>query len=276
VEVLFGALSSVFYGVADFLGGEAARRVSAATVVFWAGAISFPLITLAALVVGGGATLSDYLLGVAAGTSGAFGLVMLFAGLSRGNAAAVAPAAAAMAAVLPVAVAIVGGERPSFLAWVGVTVAIPAIVLCSWVAAPGESMRGSLGYGLAAGLGFGGFTAIIRFTSPESNLLPLISSRAATMVVVAVLAVAGTWRLTGFATAPRGVILGNALLDVSGNVALLLAVRSGSLALAAVASSFYPAITVAMARIVNAEHLRTRQVVGIALTVAAMITIATA
>lgn len=276
MEVLFGALSSIFYGVADFLGGEGARRVYAATVVFWAGAISFPLITVAALVVGGDATVTDYLLGVAAGTAGAFGLVMLFAGLSRGHAAAVAPAAAAMAAVLPLAVAIIGGERPSALAWVGVIVAIPAIVLSSWVAQPGEDLRGSLGYGLAAGLGFGGFTAIIRFTSPDSGLLALISSRAATMAVVVILSLVGVWKLTGFSTTPRPVIVGNALLDVSGNVALLLAVRSGSLALAAVASSFYPAITVAMARIVNSEHLRRRQLVGLGLTVAAMTTIAIA
>ncbi len=274
MEVLFGALSSLLYGVADFLGGEAARRSPASTVVFWAGVLSFPLITVAALVVGGQARPADFVLGVAAGTAGAFGLVFLFAGLSRGQAAAVAPAAAAMAAVLPVLVAVVDGERPSALAWVGVAVAIPAIVLCSWVADPGEASNGSLGYGLAAGLGFGGFTAIIRFTSPDSNLLPLISSRAATIVVVAALALAGTWRLTRFSSAPRRLVAGNALLDVSGNVALLLAVRSGSLALAAVASSLYPAVTVAMARIVNSESLRRRQTLGLVLTLLAMITIA--
>lgn len=274
MEVLFGALSSLLYGVADFLGGEASRRSPASTVVFWAGVLSFPLITVAALVVGGEARPADYLLGVAAGTAGAFGLVFLFAGLSRGNAASVAPAAAAMAAVLPVFVAVIDGERPSALAWAGVAVAIPAIVLCSWVADPGEGSKGSLGYGLAAGLGFGGFTAIIRFTTADSNLLPLISSRASTIVVVAALALAGTWRLTGFSSTPRRLVAGNALLDVSGNVALLLAVRSGSLALAAVASSLYPAVTVAMARVVNSESLHRRQAVGLALTLLAMITIA--
>jgi hypothetical protein len=33
VEVLLGGLSSLLYGVADFLGGEASRKVTAATVV---------------------------------------------------------------------------------------------------------------------------------------------------------------------------------------------------------------------------------------------------
>jgi drug/metabolite transporter (DMT)-like permease len=276
VDVLLGALSSVFYGLADFLGGEGAKRAPAASFVLWAGVVSFPLITVVALVVGGEAAPADYLLGAAAGALGSFGLVALFAGLSRGNAAAVAPAAAATAAVLPVIVAVLDGERPDPLAWAGVAVAIPAIVLSSWADDPHGRLRGSVGFGLAAGLGFGGFTAIIRFTSPESNLLPLIASRASTMVVILVLAALGAWKLVGFGAVPRRIVVGNALLDVTGNITLLLAVRAGSLALAAVAASFYPAVTVTMARFINAEHMRKRQMLGLALTVLAMTAIALA
>jgi uncharacterized membrane protein len=274
VEVVLGGLSSLLYGFADFLGGEGAKRAPAAAVVLWAGSLSFPLILTVALIIGGEADTTDYLLGAAAGTAGAVGLVSLFAGLGRGQAAAVAPTAAAVAAILPVVVAVVGGERPSVLAWVGVVVAIPAIVLSAWVADPGESLRGSVSYGLLAGLGFGGFTAIIGFTDPNSNLLPLISSRASTMAVVLVLTAFGVWKLVGFGSSPRLLVAGNALLDVSGNVALLLAIRAGSLALAAVAASFYPAVTVLLARLVNGEHLRVRQIAGIALTVMAMSAIA--
>jgi drug/metabolite transporter (DMT)-like permease len=274
VEVVLGGISSLLYGFADFLGGEGAKRAPAAAIVLWAGVLSFPLILVVALIVGGDADISDYLLGAAAGMAGAVGLVSLFAGLGRGQAAAVAPTAAAVAAVLPVVVAVIEGERPSILAWAGVLVAIPAIVLSAWVADPGESLRGSVGYGLAAGLGFGGFTAIIGLTDDASNLLPLITSRASTMGVVLVLTALGVWRLVGFGESPRFLVAGNAILDVSGNVALLLAVRAGSLALAAVAASFYPAVTVLMARLVNGEHLRARQISGIALTVVAMSAIA--
>ena len=274
MEVILGGISSLLYGVADFLGGEGAKRAPAAAIVLWAGVISFPMILVVALVVGGDTGPVDLLLGAAAGIAGAVGLVSLFAGLSRGNAAAVAPTAAALAAVLPVIVAVVGGERPSTLAWVGVAVAVPAIVLSSWVADPGETPRGRFGYGLVAGLGFGGFTSIIGFTDPESNLLPLITSRAATMLAVLALTGLGVWKLVGFGSVPQRVVLGNAVLDVSGNVALLLAVRAGSLALAAVAASFYPAVTVLLARLVNAEHLRSRQIVGLVLTIVAMAAIA--
>jgi drug/metabolite transporter (DMT)-like permease len=64
------------------------------------------------------------------------------------------------------------------------------------------------------------------------------------------------------------------LLDVSANVSLVVALRAGSLAVAAVAASFYPAITVVMARLVNAEHVRWQQALGLALTIVAMSAIA--
>jgi drug/metabolite transporter (DMT)-like permease len=274
VEVVFGGISSLLYGAADFLGGEGARRASAATIVFWAGLISFPLIVVVASLAGGEATGVDYLLGALAGASGAIGLVFLFAGLGRGRAASVAPVAAAVAAVVPVVVAVVEGERPSLIAWLGVAVAVPAIVLSAWVADPGAADRGGAVFGLIAGLGFGGFTALIRFTGEESNLLPLVASRASTMLVVLVLSLVGVWKLTRFSATPRRIVVGNALLDVSGNVALLLAVRAGSLALAAVAASFYPAVTVIMARVVNSEHLHRRQVLGLGLTLLAMTAVA--
>lgn len=259
--VFLGAISSVLYGVGDFLGGEGAKRVSAPTVVLWAGVVSLPLITVVALLIGGDAVSGDLWLGAAAGAAGAFGLVTLFTGLGKGQAAAVAPAAAVLSGVFPLAVAVATGETLSGLDWVGVAVAIPAIVLCSWVADPGEVPFGGVWYGLAAGLGFGGYTIFINGTSEASELLPLIPARAATMAVVAVLALVGVWRVSGFSASPRWIVVGNGLLDVSGNVALLLALRAGSLARVSIAASFYPAVTVLMARIVNSEHLGGRQIV---------------
>ena len=274
MEIFLGGLSSLFFGVADFLGGEGARRVSAASIVLWAGVISYPIILVAAFLVGGEAGIFDYLIGLIAGCSGAVGLVSLFAGLSRARAAIVAPVAAALSAVIPVLGGVIQGERPSALAWTGVAIGIPAIVMCASVEGGRRSHGGGFGYGALAGLGFGGFAVIIDQTSPDSSLLPLITSRAATMLVMLLVGLAGGWALTGFRKMPRKLVVGNGLFDVSGTVTLLLALRQGSLALAAVAASFYPAITVLMAKVLNAEHLRARQVVGIALTLVALTLIA--
>ena len=115
---------------------------------------------------------------------------------------------------------------------------------------------------------------MIRFTGEESNLLPLVASRASTILIVIILGGLGVWKLVQLGETPRPIVVGNAVLDVAGNVALLLAIRAGSLALAAVAASFYPAVTVMIARMVNSEHLRGRQVVGLGLTLLAMTAIA--
>lgn len=272
--VLLGGLSSVLYGVGDFLGGEGAKRVSAATVVVWAGVISFPLITVAAYLFGGGVEAADLWLGAAGGTAGAFGLVALFAGLGKGQAAAVAPAAAAFSGVFPVLVALVIGDELAISTWIGLAIAIPAIVLCSWVSDPGDIPLGGVWYGLAAGLGFGTYTVLLDLTSAASGLFPLIPARAATMTAVALAGLFRLWNVTGVTTIPKGIVFGNGVLDVSGNMALLLALRAGSLAPVAVAASFYPAVTVLMARLVNSERLRVRQVVGLALTLAALAAIA--
>lgn len=266
--VLLGALSAIFYGVADFLGGEGAKRAPAPAIVLWSGVASFPFVVGAALLAGGRATPGDLAIGALAGGSGALGLVSLFAGLARGTAATVAPVSAVLAGVFPVLAAVALGERPSPLAWLGVALAVPAVAL---TAAVGRRLRAEgLAHGLAAGLGFGGYAIVIDLTSETSRLLPLIPARAATMIVVAAVAVAGFWRVTGPREVPTGIVVGNGIFDVAGNVALLAGLREGSLALVAVAGSFFPAVTVAMARIVNGERLLRRQVVGIALTLIAL------
>lgn len=272
--VLLGGLSSAFYGVADFLGGEGAKRVSSPTVVLWASLLAFPLILLTAFVVGGEPTPRDLWLGALGGSLGVFGLVTLFAGLGRGQAAAVAPASAISGGLFPVLIALVLGETLSRSTWIGVALAIPAIILCSWVADRGEVPLGGVWYGLTAGVGFGAYTVILDQISPDAGLFPLIPSRGASILVIALLATAGAWKVTGFASIPRGIVFSNGLLDYSGNVTLLLALQAGALAPVAVAASLYPAVTVLMARLVNHEHLRGRQVLGLILTLVALAAIA--
>jgi uncharacterized membrane protein len=272
VGVLLGALSAVFYGIADFLGGEGAKRSPAPAIVLWSGVVSFPFVVAVALIVGGEATTTDLVIGALAGTSGAFGLVSLFAGLARGRAASVAPVSAVLAGIFPVLVAVALGERPSALAWLGIALAVPAVALS---AAVGSSLRAEgVAFGVAAGFGFGGYAIVIDLTAAASRLLPLITARAATMAVVGLVAWAGVWAVAGPREVPGRIVAGNGILDVAGNIALLAGLRAGSLALVAMAGSFFPAVTVAMARVVNGERLLRRQILGVALTLAALAAIA--
>ncbi len=268
--VLLGGLTALLYGVGDFVGGEATKRAPAAANVLVAGLIALPLVAVAAAVVGGEASAGDWLAGAVAGVCGAVGLVILFVGLARGKAAAVAPAAAATGAALPVVVGVMLGERPSEVAWIGVAIAIPAIILCSWVAETRSIPGGGLAYGAGAGVLFGTYTVVISRTAESSALLPLIPARAATVVTMLALALGGAWKLASVATIHRGYVAAHGLLDVTGNVTLLVALRSGSLVLVSIAASAYPAVTVALARLVNGETLRRRQLLGVALTLVAL------
>ena len=105
-------------------------------------------------------------------------------------------------------------------------------------------------------------------------MLPLVPARGATMVVVLIMSAASLWKVAGWGDVPRGIVASNGVLDVAGNTALLLALRTGSLALVGVTSSFYPAVTVLLSRIINGEEVRARQAVGVALTLAALTAIA--
>ena len=115
---------------------------------------------------------------------------------------------------------------------------------------------------------------MINLTSEAAGLLPLIPARGVAMLVVIAVGFGGLWKITGPRQVPMLIVAANGILDAAGNVTLLLALRAGSLALAGVSASFYPAVTVLMARMVNGERLRGRQVVGIALTLTALSAIA--
>lgn len=272
--VLLGGLTSLLYGVGDFVGGEATRKAPAPAVVLAAAFVTIPLITMAGLLVGGDATAADWALGGAAGTCGAVGLVLLFAGLARGRAASVAPVAAAVGAAVPVVAGVLLGERPSAVAWTGVAIAIPAIVFCSWAPVSGSAKGGGVAYGLGAGSLFGSYTVIISRTADASNLLPLIPARGAFLVVMLALALGGVWKLSTLPTVPKGLVTAHGVLDVAGNITLLLALRSGSLVAVSIASSAYPAVTVGLARLVNGERLRQVQVLGVVLSLVALTLIA--
>lgn len=273
--VLFGGLTSLLYGVGDYVGGRASRSGPAPGVVLIAGVVALPLIAITALVVGGEATATDWSYGAISGSCGAIGLALLFAGLARGRAASVAPVAAAVGAVVPVVSGVVLGERPSLLAWTGVALAIPAIVMCSWGPSTTDTVKGGgAWYGVVAGILFGSYTVIISRTGAASNLLPLIPARGATIVVMLALGLGGAWKLRMVRDIPLGLAAAHGLLDVAGNVALLLGLRVGSLVSVSMAASVTPAVTVAIARFVDREHLRPVQVAGVFLTLVALALIA--
>jgi len=196
VVTILALAAAVLYGTADFLGGVASRRASVFAVLALtvpAGAVVMLVVALLGQVpalgghggLGSAASVGDWSAvgwAAASGVCGAAGLVAFYAGFATAPISVVAPVAALVSAVLPVGVAIAGGERPAATVIVGGLICLVAIVLVSAQPAdhdgarphdgPRDHGRGrrlvasrrlrALGYGAAAGAGFGLFFIFLK------------------------------------------------------------------------------------------------------------------
>src|SRR3954447_26167843 len=160
MAVLLALCSALAYGLSDFLGGFVSRRTSAWSVAVVGQSSSAACTALVALFVAGEATPADFGWAVLAGVGVGVGTGFLYRGFASGRMGVVAPVSAVGAALVPVLVGAVSGERLSLWVWLGVVAALPAIWLVSSApSADARAGRGALGAGLLdgalAGLGFG-------------------------------------------------------------------------------------------------------------------------
>ena len=280
MAALLALISALCYGVSDFSGGLAARRVAATTVVLVSNAFSLLLAVLAvALLPGSVYSATDMAWGVAAGAVGLLGVVLLYRGLAIGPMSVVAPLTAVLSAVVPVVVGIARGERPGPVAVIGVVLAVPAMVLIGRAPRRQQGVRlsrGALVSALCAGVSFGGFYVLLAQTGSSGGAWPLVGQRAASVVILLALAAVAVTRRT--AALPDGSALRLAIvagtMDFAANLAYVLATHRGLLALVAVISSLYPATTLLLARGLLKERVARQQGAGLALAAAAVALIA--
>ncbi len=264
MSLLYGVLSAVFYGSADYLGGRITRTTGAVAAVLWTQIAALAVGLVAAPLVGDGRPiLADMLWGAGAGVAGTAGVVALYRGLAFGRSAVVAPLSALIGGGVPLAYGLALGERPGLAASVGIALALPAIFLT----AGGTVARGAgTPFGVLAGLGFGLFFVLLVNTSVESGLWPLVAAKAASIAVLGLLpmvrSIPDRSTLGGLGVVGTG--------DMAANIFFLLAVRLGPVAMAAVVVSLFPAVTVGLFRILDAEPISRRQWLGVVLAVMAL------
>ncbi len=290
--------AAILYGTADFLGGVASRRAS----VFAVLALTVPtgaVVMVAVALLGGTPWVSGLFghgglgaptaigdwsaVGWAAlsGVCGAGGLTAFYAGFAAAPISVVAPVAALVSAVLPVGVAVADGERPRAGVIVGGLLCLAAIALVSTQSAQAPEHEGqdppgggrsraagrllALGYGAAAGVGFGLFFLFLKNAGQSGVLWPVAISRSAGTVLAFAIALAtGTrpWRQRGRLV---GIALASGTIDAAANVCYVLATRAGLFGLAVVITSLYPGTTVLLARFVLGERMRWLQRAGLLL-----------
>lgn len=264
-------LASMVYGSADFLGGLASRKTSALTVVTLSQGVGlFVVLATIPFFPAARAATSDVAWGAAAGMAGAVGVGLLYYALAIGTMSIVAPVTAIFAVLVPFAVGIVQGERPTALAVSGVAVAVVAIVLVSQTPADVEQHAAqlrSIVIAVLSGIAIGLFLVALDGASDEAGLWTLVIARIASLVLLLPVAlIRGIWPARGSV----GPIIAAGVLDMSANIFYLLAVARGMLSIVATLVALYPAATVILARIVYGERLRLRQQWGVVCAIAAV------
>jgi uncharacterized membrane protein len=275
ITVVLGLAAAVLYGVGDFAGGIASRRLTAVSVLL----VSYPVgaVLMAALLpaFGGRASLHSILFGIAGGASGLVGVVLLYSLMTVAPINVISPVTAVLAAIVPVVVGVGIGERPPLTAWLGIVLGLGAVVLVSRTTE--DHPHGRIGAGVIAlafvsGLGFGMYFVFLARAGHDSGLWPLVVSRFASALLIVPLAAARK----AF-TVVRGRLLAVVVLagscDALANMCFLLASRHGLLSLASVLTSLYPATTVILAVWLLREHTSMTQRIGLGLAAGSIVLI---
>lgn len=298
VALALGAALS--YGVADFLGGVAARRatVFASTTVNYV--VAAAVLAVLVAVSGGVWSAQAVAAGLIAGVLALVGFLAFFAALAAGPISLVTPLIALLSSLVPVAAALVAGETLSPLIWVALVVAIAGSVLIGMehrVSTAGLGVR-TVVLTLTAGLGFGFATVALDRVPDDSGLIPVLLDSGTGAVVLLVVAAAAPASATlrrwialldgegdpmptatargirsPLATHRRWVVLavGAGLLTGIANLLLMLGLHAGSVAVVAVLTNLYPLATMALAWVVLRERLSATQLVGALLALAASV-----
>ena len=258
------ALTAAFsWGAGDFCGGLASRKVNQFQVLLLTTSSSLLLLFLFALFEKESLPAGwDAALAITAGISGSLGLAALYRGLSLGNAALVAPVAGVIGAIIPTLTGLFFEGWPSFLVLLGFALSLAGIWL---VARSNEksphSTRSGLGLAILAGIGFGGFLALIAQMKTEDIFGPLVLSKLASLVLAIFLIWMRRLPLPKPGVSPVAILSG--FLDAGGNILYLFATQFIRLDVAALLSSLYPAATVLLSGLILKEKLSRQQWMGV-------------
>ncbi len=280
MPLLLGVIVAAAFGTGDFLGGLASRRMPTLVTLGISQVLALAGAVVVAVVAGGDPALHDLLLGGLAGLMNVAALGCLYQGMAIGQIGVVAPLAAVIGAVIPVAWALAVGERPSALALFGVALAIAAGGLISRGTEESISPRSGRALLLAvgAGVGFGLSFVCYAATGHDSGFWPVLTARAtAVLAVLVTLAVTRTRPPSLTARDEREPVVqasGAGVLDLAATTLLLVAVRSGLAATVAPVAALAPGFTVAHARWYLHEHVSRAQVVGLVLALVGLALIA--
>jgi drug/metabolite transporter (DMT)-like permease len=258
--------ASVTWGIADFFGPLKGRTFGALRVLVYVQVGGLAAIALIVAIRGEGPAHAGALLAIPAAISGTLGLYAYYRGIAVGAVSIVAPIAG-ISAVVPVAVGIASGDRPSAWQWTGIAASLVGVFLASRERSEGGRIAAGVGLALLAAIGFGGyFPPMHAAGNADFWWASLIFRATSTSVILAVVAI----RRPALGVPPLQVPV-LALIgvgDMLGNLLFAAAASSGLVSITSVLASLYPIVTVLLARIILKERVARSQETGIILTLA--------
>jgi drug/metabolite transporter (DMT)-like permease len=301
LAIVLALASAITYGGSDYMAGLATRAASVIRVLLLEQVVSLGLallivpwlspLRLSAAAAGWGAE---------AGITGIFGAMVLYLGFRHAAFSVASTLSAVSSAGLSVAAGLLFGERPGALALAGIMLALPAIAAVSAGpvsagpvsagpvsagpaetvpsetadAVPGRHLAGA-GYGLLAGACFALYFIGLNRAGSGSGLWPVLVGLAASMLVVLSIA-AATRQLRWPPRGSRWLSAVTGATGTAGTMLFFLASHDGLLAVTAVITALYPAITIVAARFLLGERLTRLRLAGLCLAGASVALIAVA
>jgi drug/metabolite transporter (DMT)-like permease len=275
LAIVLALASAIGYGGSDFAAGIASRSASVIQVTLFASAVSALVVAVALPFAARPApSVAALTWGVLAGLGGTGGAFALYLGFRHAAFSVAAPISAVGTAGFSVLAGLLWGERPSALALAGIVLALPAIAGVSASAASAdsettpESGSGRPLTGVAYGLVAGAFFALLLIgldrAGSGSGLWPVAATQASELVLALVAAVA-TRSLGLPAARPRLLAAVTGLTGAAGTISFFFASQRGYLAITAVLTSLYPAVTIVLARALLGERLTGLRLAGLVL-----------
>lgn len=263
MAALLALSGALLWGVGDFLGGLAARKLAVLAVLAVSQTIGLAGVAAWLLVSGDPFPgVVELLPAAGAGLAGLIGLGALYRGMAVGAMGIVAPISAA-SPVIPLAFDLAHGDVPGAVQWLGVMLVLTGIAVLSREPTGVDGSRVATGVGLAvlAAAAFGLFFVGVDAAADDSVPWAVVAVRTTSVAaaLVAVLVTRTSLRAT------RGLFLmlvAIGVFDTAANVVFAAASTEGAIGIVAVLSALYPVVTVALARLVLHERLSVARRVG--------------
>lgn len=264
--VLLSLLSAVLYGVGDFWGALASRRSHSLQVlpmIVFSG-----LLTVLAMIpfLGANFSQSAVIYGVLGGIFGAAGFFVFYRALAIGPMGIASAIIAVVCSTIIYLVDIFRGTHVTPVGVIGALLAMGSIILVSKSTedATHPVTAKMVRTALLAGVIVAMFFMMLAYAPKDAGVATFTVTRTTQLVLICTAAILLRKKITRGERPDYRMAIGTGLADAFAAVAFIYASHSGAVAIVAVISNLYPAVTLIIAHFAIHERVERHQYVGMA------------